>query len=286
MKITGKTRFTGILGYPVSHSLSPAMHNAAFEAMKLDCRYLPLSVGPKDLAAALTGLRALGCRGLNVTIPHKRAVVSLLDGLSREARLIGAVNTIEFRGSRLIGHNTDGRGFARAFGVAFGKSVKGRRVLLLGAGGAARAVAVQVLLDGGASLALWNRSVPRAQALIRHLRSVFPGRDLTRVANRAKALESAVRETDIVINATSLGMRAGDATPLPRRYLRRGLWVYDLVYSPKETRLVREVRRAGGRAQNGLGMLLYQGALAFEIWTGRRPDVGKMKRALLRELTG
>ncbi|MBI3610951.1 MAG: shikimate dehydrogenase [Nitrospirae bacterium] len=278
--MTGRTTLVGIMGYPIRHSLSPLMHNAAFEALGLDCRYIPLEVKPRQVRSALNALRRLGFRGFNVTIPHKRRILSFLDRLTPEARFIGAVNTVEIRNGRLIGHNTDGRGFYRAFAEATGRSLRGKRTLILGAGGAARAVAFQSTLEGAASVAVANRSLARAAGLIRDLRrrtrrcavSVLPWTDA--------ALTWGVGQADVVINATSVGMSPTDPPLLLSRVLRPDQIVCDLVYQPPITPLLREARRAGATAVGGLGMLVHQGALAFEIWTGRRPPIEIMQEAL------
>jgi shikimate dehydrogenase len=282
--VTGKTRFVGIIGHPITHTLSPVMHNAAFDAVGLDYCYLPFDVHPRDIGKALAGLGALGCKGLNVTIPHKQAVLPFLHHLSREARLIGAVNTIEFRGSRLIGHNTDGQGFTMAFRREYGVPLKGKRVLLLGAGGAARAVAVQLLVEGVHRLTLTNRTDKKARRLIQDLRKHFPHRKLEVFPLDKRRLAPVVRDVQIIINATSVGMKPIGRSPLPAGLLRPNLIVCDLVYHPPVTALLNEAREAGAKTFNGIGMLLWQGALAFKIWVRKKPPVEAMGRALLKGL--
>ena len=286
MKVTGQTRLAGIIGHPIAHTLSPAMHNAAFAEMGMDWCYLPFDVRPQELGAALAGLGALGCQGLNVTIPHKQAVVQYMSRLSSEARLIGAVNTIEFLGKRPIGHNTDGRGFVHAFEDEGGEKLTGKRVLLLGAGGAAAAVAVQLLIEGVDHLTLANRTVKKAQRLVESCRRRFARKRVTALPLRADRLAPIVREVQIIINATSLGMRSEDRSPIPAGLLRPDLAVCDLVYKPPMTPLLREAQSVGARTINGVGMLLWQGALAFEIWTGKKPPVEVMKKALQKALSG
>ena len=286
MKVTGQTRLAGIIGHPIAHTLSPAMHNAAFAEMGMDWCYLPFDVRPQELGAALAGLGALGCQGLNVTIPHKQAVVQYMSRLSSEARLIGAVNAIEFRGKRPIGHNTDGRGFVHAFEDEWGEKLTGKRVLLLGAGGAAAAVAVQLLIEGVDHLTLANRTVKKAQRLVESCRRRFARKRVTALPLRADRLAPIVREVQIIINATSLGMRSEDRSPIPAGLLRPDLTVCDLVYKPPMTPLLREAQSVGARTINGVGMLLWQGALAFEIWTGKKPPVDAMRRALQKALSG
>jgi shikimate dehydrogenase len=282
--VTGKTRLVGIIGHPIAHTLSPVMHNAAFSASGLECCYLPFDVHPQDLGRALKGLSALGCKGLNVTTPHKQAVLPYLHQLSREARLIGAVNTIEFRGSRRIGHNTDGQGFTMAFRRNCGERLKGKRVLLLGAGGAARAVAVQLLVEGVHRLTLTNRTIKKARQLIRDLRKHFPHRKLDVIPLERERLATVVREIQIIINATSVGMKPEGISPLPAGLLRPDQIVCDLIYHPPVTELLKEAREAGAKTFNGIGMLLWQGALAFQIWLKRKPPLEAMEKALLKAL--
>ena len=282
--MTRPTRLIGIIGHPIAHTLSPAMHNAAFASMGLPYCYLPFDVYPRHLGQVLRRLGASACGGLNVTIPHKQAVLPFLDGLSREARLIGAVNTIEFRGSKLIGHNTDGRGFAMAFRREYKKSWKGKRILLLGAGGAARAVSVQLLMEGARHLTLTNRTEKKARRLAIDLRKHFSHRRLNVVPLRKKDLAPVIGDIDILINATSAGMKPNMKNPLPSGLLRSGMIICDLIYRPSVTPLLREAHRVGAKASNGMGMLLWQGVLAFEIFVGRKPPVKVMKQALLKAL--
>lgn len=262
-----------LLGHPVGHSLSPAMQDAAFEALGLTARYVPRDVGPEALPDAVAALRADDVLGANVTVPHKEAMVPLLDALDAEARALGAVNTVVREGDRLRGGNTDAVGFARSLREA-GVRVDGARVLLLGAGGAARAVAWALLQGGAAELRLWNRTAARAEAL----RAVLADARV-RVAEGA-----AVGEADLVVNATSVGMARGgvdpDASPLPGPWPARAGVAVDIVYRPRETRFLREARAAGWRGVDGLGMLLHQGAASFEAWTGREAPVASMRAAL------
>lgn len=277
--ISGTTRTVALLGSPVEHSRSPAMQNAAFVALRLDYRYLPFAVPPGALRDAVKGVRALGMVGANLTVPHKERVIPYLDELSREARLIGAVNTIVRRGQRLIGHNTDAGGFLRAFREDTGGRVRGERFLVLGAGGAARAVAIALAMAGARGIAIVNRSGDRALELVRRGRRAFP--DMEWSAPGVRSLPTA-RDVYAVIQCTSLGLRPGDPSPLPREWLEPRLIVYDLIYHAP-TALLRDAQGLGARHAGGLGMLLHQGALAFTLWTGRRAPVAVMKRALRRQ---
>jgi shikimate dehydrogenase len=252
------------------------MHNAAFRALRLDYRYVPFAVPPAALGDAVTGLRALGIVGANLTIPHKERVIPYLDGLSREAHLTGAVNTIVRRGERLIGHNTDAGGFLRAFREDTGGVVRGGTFLVLGAGGAARAVVVALAMAGARNIAVVNRTAGRALGLIRRGRRAFP--EVEWSAPPVRSLPSA-REVRAVIQCTSVGLHPGDPSPLPRHWLDPRLIVYDLIYNAP-TALLRDAKSVGARHAGGLGMLLHQGALAFTLWTGRKAPIAVMRRAL------
>ena len=275
--ISGKTKVLALIGQPVGHSLSPRMHNASFEADGLDFVYVCLDVDPGDLHAAVRGTAALKLRGFNITMPHKRAMVSLVDELDEGARVSGAVNTVVIEGQKLRGYNTDGGGMVEACGEA-GIEVRGRRVLLLGAGGAAASIAVALGGEGIAGLRLVNRNFENAAELSRKLGAA----GLKRVeAYPADAVHEAAADADVIVNVTPLGMRDGDPLPIPEEYLREGRAVCDAVYRPgKQTPLVRLARESGARVVAGERMLLYQGVLAQRLWTGREPNVEAMSEAL------
>jgi shikimate dehydrogenase len=275
--ISGKTRLLALIGYPVSHSLSPRMHNAAFEADGLDYVYVCLDVDPDDLPAAVKGAAALKLRGFNITMPHKRAMIPLLDELDEGARISGAVNTVVIEGSRLRGYNTDGGGMVMACREA-GIELSGRRVLLLGAGGAAAAIALAFGTAGIGELRIANRSPEHATELRDKLRAA----GMKRVEiHPLDALDEAAREAEVIVNATSLGMKDGDPLPIPAEYLDGRRAVCDAVYRPgRETNLIREARERGARVVTGERMLLYQGVLAQQLWTGREPNVRAMDAAI------
>ena len=253
------------------------MHNASFAADGLDFVYVCLDVDPGDLPAAVRGMAALKLRGFNITMPHKRAMVGLVDELDEGARLSGAVNTVVIEGSRLHGYNTDGGGMVEACAEA-GIEVSGRRVLLLGAGGAAASIAAALGGEGAGELRLVNRSVGPAEELSEKLGAA--GVRQTRVYP-AGAIDEAAGDADVIVNATPLGMSDGDPLPVPEEYLREGRAVCDAVYRPgKATPLVRRAREAGARVVAGERMLLYQGVLAQRLWTGREPNVKAMSEAL------
>lgn len=282
--INGETRLLGVMGYPVSHSLSPRMHNAAFGAeaeragRTVEYAYVPLAVAPEELERAVAGLGALGFRGANVTMPHKSAVLPLMDEIDDASRVAGAVNTIVVERDLLRGMNTDGSGFVEACNES-GVDLRESRVLLLGAGGAAAAVAVAVLAEGASTVEVANRTPGRAEKLKQRLSSVSGG---GRVSTRpVEELEAAAREAGVLINTTYLGMEDDDPLPVPGSCLREGLAVCDAVYrAGAETRLVREAQSRGARTVSGGRMLLYQGVASQRAWTGREPDVEAMSRAL------
>ncbi|HSK99940.1 MAG TPA: shikimate dehydrogenase [Rubrobacteraceae bacterium] len=275
--ISGKTQLLALIGQPVSHSLSPAMHNAAFAEDGLDFVYVCLDVDPDDLAAAVKGAAALKLRGFNITMPHKRAMVSLVDELDDGARISRAVNTVVIDGHRLRGFNTDGGGMVLACREA-GIELSGRRVLLVGAGGAAAAVAVAFGEVGVGELHIANRSVEHATQLRDNLR----GAGIAKVeVHPLGVLDEVIPGADIVVNATSLGMRDDDALPIPLEHLAEGAAVCDAVYRPEaKTPLVRLASNRGARVVAGDRMLLYQGVLAQRLWTGREPNVEAMDRTL------
>lgn len=287
--ITGKTRLVGLLGWPVAHSKSPLIHNAAFAALGLDWLYVPLPAPPARLAEAVRGLAALGFAGANVTIPHKEAILPLLDRLDPEAELSGAVNTIVVEGSGLVGYATDGAGFVESLREATGRDPAGMTVLLLGAGGAARGVAAGLARAGAARLLIANRTVPRALALARGLAARLGPASAAAPRVEGLALEPAalaphLPAVDLVIQATAVGMAGGPdpagAPPLDLARLRAGVVVADLVYAPAVSPFLAAAAAAGHETLGGLGMLLHQGALAFERWTGRAAPLAAMRAAL------
>lgn len=289
IKINGKTRICGIYGYPLEHTYSPAMHNAAFNEMGLNYCYLPFLVKPGSLKVAVEALRALGIAGVNVTIPHKEAVIPLLDDLSEEASIIGAVNTIVNRDGKLSGENTDGSGFLRSLLEETNFDPSGRTAIILGAGGAARAVAIQLALAGAGKLTIANRSLKRAEELA-FMISLKTGTSTAVVQLPDKPgqdfLVDIIEEADLVVQTTPLGMYPHHQSllPFPFKGIRPGQIVYDLVYNPVKTLFLKKAGAAGAITVSGLGMLLHQGALAFEMWTGVKAPVGVMRDSLMRSV--
>ena len=275
----GHTKVLGVLGHPITHSLSPVMHNAAIEALNIDYVYVPFHVLPEDLEQAVRGLRALSIAGVNVTIPHKEQIIEHLDEVGESAARIRSVNTVINCNGRLKGETTDGPGFLRSAEAAWGK-FDGANVLILGAGGSAKAVAF-ALADAGCRIVIANRTTQRGVALAQALTEVFGDGRSTAVPLLSEELPDQVRGADVLVNTSSVGMHPDvDGIPLSPELLRRDLLVYDLIYNPAKTRLVREAEARGAHAVTGLKMLVYQGALSFEMWTGVEAPIEVMENAL------
>ena len=269
----------GIFGYPLAHSISPAFQQAAFDHYALRVRYHAWPTPPDTLGVEVGKLRGERFLGANVTVPHKERVRAYLDDIDPWAESVGAVNTIVRKDGKLIGYNTDGYGFIESLKEAGQFDPRGKRVLVLGAGGAARAAVFGLADEGVASLTIANRTLERAQSLTEAVRGLLP--EATAIA-MDDALEGAAATADLIVNSTSVGMSHGDAegrTLLKARLIPSGALVYDVVYNPAETPLMLEARKAGARTLGGMPMLIYQGAAAFERWTGRGAPIEVMFRA-------
>jgi shikimate dehydrogenase len=280
--ITGHTGLTALLGSPVSHSISPFMHNEAFRLLGLDYVYLCFDVTEKTLPEVVTGLKAAGIRGFNLTMPNKNKIMELLDELSPAARMIGAVNTVVNDHGRLIGHNTDGIGYMQSLAYA-GHSIKGKTMTVMGAGGAATAICAQAALDGVDVLHIFARKTSRFWSRMEHLAGTIcettSCRAILHDNSDTQALAKALAKSALLVNATSVGMAPNvDRTILPDTgMLRPDLVVSDVIYNPRETRFLREAREAGCATFNGMYMLLYQGAEAFRLWTGQDMPVDAIR---------
>lgn len=280
MNISAKTQLLGIIGHPVSHSLSPRMHNASFVADNVDYAYVAMDVPPERLEHAVAGLASLGYVGFNVTMPHKESIIPFMDELDETARISGAVNTVAIRDTNLFGTNTDGSGFIEACKES-GVNFAGKKVLLLGAGGAAASIAVAVLGENLSSLTISNRTLGRAESLADKVRNLAVEASLKTISLEAAARESG--ESDIIINTTYLGMKGYDPLPIPAEVLRSDQAVCDAVYlGDGVTGLIRRGREVGARTVSGDRMLLYQGVQAQRIWTGREPNVEVMSNVLTK----
>lgn len=282
--VSGATSVVGIIGRPVAHSLSPLMHNRAFAHLGMDWVYVPFEVREGELAAAAAGLRALSVKGVNVTVPHKTSVLPYLDELTPEAAAVGAVNTVINRGGRLVGDNTDGIGFVRSLREEAGFDPRGRRAVVLGAGGAARAVAMALAWAGCERIVVVNRTESKARALADAV--ARQGAEASGLPLAREALAEVVAEADLLVQATTLGMAGNPGLPVDADWLRPPLLVADVVYTPLETPLLRAAKARGCAVLPGWGMLLYQGAEAFERWTGVPAPTTVMREVLLAALTG
>jgi shikimate dehydrogenase len=298
--INASTRYCAVYGWPIRHSASPAMQNAGLASLGLDWRYLAFEVHPDLLGEALAGARAMKFIGLNLTVPHKLLAVNRVDLLDDSARLWGAVNTVRFEGRlpsgawrplgeldpsaaleiRSQGFNTDAEAITRSLEEDLGLRLEGLAAVVLGAGGAGRVAALKLAAEGASRLWLVNRTAEKAATVAREINHLYPSVK-TQLGYPAEAV-------DLILNATSLGLKAADSLPLDEAVfpLPRARAVYDMIYRPAETPLLAKARQAGCQAANGLGMLLYQGARALEIWTGRPAPIDIMRKALKENVYG
>jgi shikimate dehydrogenase len=283
MRIDGDTRVVGIIGNPLGHTLSPTIHNAAFDYMGLNWCYVPFPVEEGRLHEAIEGIRSLRLGGVNVTMPFKTDVLPLLDEVTTFAQSVGAVNTVLMDKGRLIGYNTDGRGFYTSLARDVGYEVKGRRVLILGAGGAARSVTVSLALAGVSSITIVNRSADRSRQLTEIIESSAPEVSVSWLTPDDN-YDLVVADSDVIINATPLTAFQGSVLRVPVAMLNRNQLVCDLNYSLYQPPLLQEAEARGAQVVDGKGMLLYQAAAAFEIWTGLEAPVEVMRMALLKAL--
>lgn len=277
MGVTTHTRLLGVMGHPIAHSKSPHMHNMALDSQQLPYTYMAFDVHPERLQQAVEGMRALGARGWNVTIPHKVSIVPLLDEIAEEARVIGAVNTVVCEDGMLIGSNTDGAGYLQSLQEETGLDVRQQRILVIGAGGAARGVAYALAKAGAEHIVIANRTREKAEQLQDALSS------LTEVtAIQLDDMRHWMRDRTLIINTTSVGMAPStDVSPLSQELLPEGAVVSDLIYNPAKTKLLREAELRGCIIHNGLGMFVHQGALAYEKWTGRKAPLEVMRQAVM-----
>jgi len=274
MVVNGKTKITGIFGYPIEHTLSPLMHNSAFSELALDMCYIPFKVSPDDLPGAVQSIRSLNLAGVNITVPHKENVIPLLDKVDEEAAFIGAVNTITNHEGILTGYNTDGRGFMSSLAEE-DVSVDNKEVVIIGTGGAARAVSYY-LSEKASKLLMFDIDRKKADTLVS---------DLGKIRNNVFVLDNPndIGKPGILINATPLGLHAGDPLPVNEEFISSDMVVCDLIY--RNTPLLIKASEKGAKTVNGSGMLLWQGVLAFELWTGVKPPVETMRHELLSRIS-
>jgi shikimate dehydrogenase len=285
-EINAATRLCAVFGLPIAHSASPAMHNAAFAALGLNWRYLAFEVDPENLRAAIEGAKAMNFAGINLTVPHKLLAVEMMDELDESAKKWDAVNTIKFVQSPkskvqcAVGFNTDADAIVTALREGLKLKLRGAKVLLLGAGGAGRTAALKLASENVAELFLVNRTQSKAEEIAGEIKKQFPSVKITVGFPKAKV--------DLLLNATSLGLKVDDSSPLDKKQfsLKQTRSVYDMIYRPAETKLLAAAKKSGCKTANGLGMLLHQGAKAFEIWTGKPAPLDVMRRALEQNIYG
>ena len=272
--INAATRLCAVLGSPIRHSASPALHNAAFAELGLNWRYLAFEVDPKNLRAAIDGAKAMDFAGLNLTVPHKLLALDLVDELDASAKTWGAVNTIKFEKGRALGYNTDADGLAVSLRQDLQIKLRGKKVLQLGVGGAGRTAALKLAAEQVAELFLVNRTSSKAEEIAAEIKKQFPSVKVAVGYPRG--------EVDLLLNATSLGLKPDDAMPLDETQfsLKQAHAVYDMIYKPAETKLLAAARAAGCKTANGIGMLVGQGAKSFEIWTGQTAPLAVMRHAV------
>lgn len=286
-QITGHTQLTGLLGSPVSHSISPMMHNEAFKQLNLDYVYLAFDIGVKELSSVVEGFRAMNVRGYNLTMPHKNAMCSLCDSLSPAAEIIGAVNTVVNDNGYLTGYTTDGIGYMRGL-KEDGHHIIGKKMTLLGAGGAATSIFVQAALDGVSEISIFNRRSPfwkRAEQIVEMLKEHTNCKISLYDYEDPNILKREISESAILTNGTSVGMASNIEQSLitDTSVFHKDLIVSDVIYNPRETLLLRQAKEAGCKTQNGLSMLLYQGAEAFKLWTGQDMPIEIVKEKYFSE---
>ncbi|PYZ98716.1 shikimate dehydrogenase [Alteribacter lacisalsi] len=269
----------GVFGHPVAHSMSPVMHKAALGELNIEGSYEAYDIGPEELEDGIKSMKSEGYRGMNITLPHKVAVMDHLDAVSEEAEAIGAVNTIVNENGKLTGYNTDGQGFLDSV-LEQVEDLSGKRVLLIGAGGASRAVAVSFARHGVKELAITNRTLSKANEIAVRCKKWCDSRVLP-----ATMAQAAFTGYDLIINTTSIGMSPDvNRMPMSLETVKRNALVCDLIYNPEETRWLREAEKKGAKTLNGIGMFINQGALAFEMWTGKKAPREAMKQAVLFEM--
>lgn len=273
MNVSGKTKITGIFGYPIEHTLSPFMHNAAFESLGMDICYIAFKVSPESLQEAVKAVRNLNLLGVNITVPHKERVLPMLDKINEEASFIGAVNTITNTDGVLTGYNTDGRGFLSSLSEE-GIQIEQKNICIIGAGGASRAISYY-LSEKASKLYLYDIDAPKVNKLVD---------DLKKIRSNVHLLDNMndIGKPDIIINATPLGLKPDDALPLDPDIITSDMTICDLVY--RKTGLLKEAESRKAKILNGSGMLLWQGILAFELWTETKPPVEIMRNALMSRI--
>ncbi len=280
MNITGRTKIVGVIGDPVEHSCSPPMHNAAFKELGMDYVYVPFHVKPEYLRSAIEGFKALNVAGINVTLPHKKAVLSLMDSVSKEAELIGAVNTLVFKEGMVEGHNTDARGFIASLRDCGISDFRGKKAVVLGAGGGAQAVIVGLAMEGVDKIIIANRTKEKAIDLARSLSSKTMVK-MEGVSLSDNILRDYISESDLLVSTITASMDTRIQLVVDPCWLHQELVVCDIVYIPPETNLLKAASERGLKTIGGMGMLVHQGAISFQLWTGVKPPIETMRKALI-----
>ncbi len=282
MKINSLTRLYCLIGNPISKSLSPSIHNYLFDKEKENAVYMAFNIEKKDLENTINGFKAINVKGFNVTIPYKIDIINFLDQLSYESELIGAVNTVKIDNGKLVGYNTDGLGFLKTLEER-NISLKGKNVLILGAGGAAQSISLTVANEGVKSLTILNRTVSKSKKLVEKIKNRFPEIESSYGSLNEKYID--LKKFDILINCTSIGMYPEvDKMPIEINRFNKNVIVYDIIYKPLETKLIKSAKKEGMIAIGGLDMLIYQALLSDEIWLGRKLDIEKTKNILKRRI--
>lgn len=273
MNISINTKLYGVIGEPIAQSLSPDLHNGLFEYYGMDGLYLPLEVDIENLESLIKGIRNMNFRGFNVTKPYKMEIIKYLDRLDPMAEKIGAVNTVVCENGELVGYNTDGFGFIKSIEAILGKSNKeDLKILILGCGGAVKSVAMALAQWGTKEIIIANRTIEKALDLEKQINENWPQK-AKGISLEENSLRDVMKDVDILVNGTSLGMiDNAERTPISKDLLMKDLLVYDMIYNPEITRLLADAQEIGSKTENGLNMLLFQGLLAFELWTGKFPD--------------
>lgn len=278
MAMTSEIKIYGVLGYPAKHSLSPLMHNAAFKALNINAEYRIFEIEPDNLEGFVRSLESQNIHGLNVTVPYKEKVIPFMDAVSNEAMLIGAVNTVSLSQGKSQGFNTDGEGFFKHLSEDLGFNVTGASIAIIGAGGAARAISVYLSKASPKRISIYDVDGVKLLGLVNNLKKNFTNIEFNPVSS-AEKLD--INNADLLINASPVGMKESDCCLVDEICFHKDLLVYDLIYNPEETRLLAAAKKAGAGVSNGLGMLLYQGMIAFTIWTGQKAPKSIMQEALL-----
>lgn len=272
----------GVVGYPIAHSMSPDMQNDSFKHLGIKATYLPFAVRSEDLQDAVKGMKAIGIQGFNITIPHKTDIIPFLDKIDSLAAEIGAVNTVKLEDGAYVGYNTDGLGFVKGIKEQLRSSLAEQKVLIIGAGGAARAIYYSLLQEGARHVDIANRTISKAEELV--WKKTYKVR--SSIFTIAEA-EKRLAEYTLIINTTSIGMQPNiDEAPISLENIQSQCLVSDIIYNPLQTKLLQEAEKKGVLTQNGIPMFVYQGALAFQLWTGKQPDIERMRKIVLTKLGG